>query len=287
MAQTAPQWNGFAGSGLTNGSFHEMHNSYLKFMYATIQDKDKDPLKAREMIYEYAGKIQRLQDFINQQQAFTQTAAIAKADQIRDVCWQAFEHAIDYLDKLPIDHPLYENVHAIALAKAPYKGLNTHEMTKQTSEMDGLYNALTRNYQMDVKVKALGLDKILKAAYDANTTIREQFKSREEERGQRQATKAGDTTDSLRASILESYNAILRRVNAVAELMDTSSEDYGTVEYFIQNVNGVAEHYRRVMAQKGRKSGDTTPTDVNTDTADGTTNDSGASSVTPNVDDGE
>lgn len=267
MAQTAPQWNGFAGSGLTNGSFHEMHNSYLKFMYETIQN-DKDPLKAREMIYEYAGKIQRLQTFINQQAAFTQTATIEKADKIRDVCWQAFEHAVDYLDKLPIDHPLYEAAHAVALAKAPYKNLNTHEMTKQTSEMDGVYRVFSTNYQNELKIKSLGLDKILEAAYNANTTIREEFKKREQERGQRQATKGGDTTESLRASITESYNAILRRVNAVAELTDMSSEDYGTVADFIQNVNGVAEHYRRVMAQKGRKSGDTTPADVTPDTAD-------------------
>lgn len=260
MTPTAPKWNGFAGSGLTNGSFHEMHNSYLSFMRATIQEKDKDPLKAREMIRDYGAKIQRLQDFINQQQAFTQTAAIAKADQIRDVCFQAFEHAIDYLDRLPIDHPLYEAAHAIALTKAPYKNLNTHEMTKQTSEMEGLYIALTRNSQMDDKMKSLGLDKILQAAYNANTTIREEFKSREQERGQRQSTKGDDTTPSLRASIIESYNAILRRVNAVAELMDEEGGEYYAVEIFIQNVNGVAEHYRRVMAQKGRKSSNPEPT---------------------------
>lgn len=160
-------------------------------------------------------------------------------------------------------------------------------MTKQTSEMDGVYRVFSTNYQNELKIKALGLDKILEAAYNANTTIREEFKKREQERGQRQATKGDDTTESLRASIIESYNAILRRVNAVAELMDMSSEDYGTVEYFIQNVNGVAEHYRRVMAQKGRKSGDTTPTDVTPEPADDTNPDSETPSEQEKVQEGE
>lgn len=286
MAQTTPQWNGFAGSGLTNGSFHEMHNSYAKFMADTLQD-NKDPLKAKNLITEYQSKINRLQEFINQQAAFTQTATIEKADKIRDVCWQAFEHAVDYLDRLPIDHPLYEAAHAVALAKAPYKNLNTHEMTKQTSEMDGVYRVFSENVQNEMRLKALGLDKILEAAYNANTTIRVEFKSREVERGQRQATKGGDTTDSLRASITDSYNAILRRVNAVAELMENTDPDYGPVEYFINNVNGVAEHYRRVMAQKGRKSGETTPTEVTPEPADETIPDSETPTEQETVQEGE
>lgn len=267
MAKTAPQWNGFAGSGLTNGSFHEMHNSYLKFMKDTLKD-EKDPLKAKEMIPDYEARIQRLREFINMQAAFIQTSTIDRADKIRDVCWQAFEHASDYLDRLPIDHPLYEAAHTVALAKAPYKGLNTHEMTKQTSEMDGVYRVFFTNYQNELKLKELGLDKILQAAYNANTTIREEFKKREQERGQRQATKGNDTTDSIRAEITELYSAILRRVNAVAELKDSSDDDYYTVQSFITNVNGVAEHYRRVMAQRGRKSSDQPTPDTPADATD-------------------
>jgi len=253
MAQTAPLWDGFTGRGMTNGSFCEMHSSYRKLMAQTLQN-DQDPMKIRTLYEQYYSKIIRLSEFINQPMAYEQTATIAKLDTIRDLCYQAFDHAVNYLAKLPIDHPLYEAAHAIELAKAPYNGLNKHELTKQTSEMDGLYRAIVTNYQMELKLKALGLEKIIAAAKNANDAIRTEFEQREAERGNRIAEKGDDTTDTLRADITEIFNQLVRRVNSVAEL-EFEAGQLGIVETYITTANGIAEHYRRVLAQMGKKGG--------------------------------
>lgn len=253
MDNSAPIWDGFNGRGLTNGSFCEMHNSYRKLIAGTLQD-NQDPMKVRALFNTYLSSIMRLSDFINQPMGYEQTATIAKLDNIRDLCYRAFDSSVDYLAKLPIDHPLYEAAHAVALAKSPYNGLNEHEYTKQTSEMDGLYRALMTNYQMELKINALGLNIIIEAAKAANDAIRLEFEKREAERGNRIAQKGDDSTESLKAEIADTFQLIVRRVNAVAEL-ETESPDYGIVESFIQNANGIADHYRRILAQKNRKPG--------------------------------
>ena len=75
------------------------------------------------------------------------------------------------------------------------------------------------------------------------------YKNREEERGYRLDEKGTATAPEIRQNLKTTLAAIVRRVNAVAEMTDDTDENAQAISDFIIKFNGITEQYRLIIAQ--------------------------------------
>ena len=108
-------------------------------------------------------------------------------------------------------------------------------------------------------LKALGLETLFNRLIVVNNELRALYKERASITGDILDTKDGRSTAELRAALKTILEKVARRLDAKAELTD-DAEELKVIEKLINDVNGLAEHYRKIQAMQGRKVGeDETP----------------------------
>ena len=241
-----PEWT---GSTLTIGAFSE----YVGRVVAKIQLYGYSALALDQIGRNLEVANNRLAEFINRQRAYDETPAIAKADANRDALWKALYHAWSYVMQLDSSHPLYASALKLRSEMTPYKGVDRHEISKETSELKGLQRDLAKS-ENAAALTALGLNTIATALFAANGAVEEALSARETERGARIGEKGGETTASLRKEVATLLVESYRQVNAVARINPSE-----TVESAIRDFNGIIAHYRDVAAQPAKRSGKDEP----------------------------
>ena len=242
-----PEWT---GSTLTVGAFSEyagrVVDAFVLQGYANLALAEIGP--------ELEAAAARLAEFINSQRAYDETPAVAKADANRDALWKAFYHAWHYVMELDPAHPLYAAALTLRSEMTPYKGVDRHEISKETSELKGLQRDLAKPENVTA-LRTLGLNTIAEALFTANNAVESAVANRDTERGGRIAEKGGDTTDSLRKAVSTLLIDAYRQVNAAARI--TPGEN---TENAIRDVNGIIAHYKDVAAQPAKRKGGDEPT---------------------------
>ena len=250
MAQTTrleiPEWT---GSTLTVGAFTQ----YAERVLAAFQLHGFGPLALDEIGPELEAAVQRLSEFINSQRSYDETPAIAKADANRDALWKAFYHAWHYLMQLDPAHPLYVEAVKLRSEMTSYKGVERHEISKETSELQGLFRDL-ENQRNAQAIQQLGFARVVSAMREANDQVRQIIENREVERGNRIADKGGDTTASLRKGVANLLVEAYRQVNAAARINNSD-----VTRNAINDVNGIIAHYKDVAAQPAKRPGKDEP----------------------------
>ena len=134
------------------------------------------------------------------------------------------------------------------------KSVWSHEMRKETAELQGLQGALATEANR-AALAALGLDKIAAALFAANDAARAAMEARSDERSERAEEKASGTTPELRKAVAALLVQAARRVNAVNEVAPTEATAAA-----ISKVAALVEEYKLVASQfKGKKKTDPEP----------------------------
>ena len=239
-----PEWT---GSTLTVAAFDNFAGSVL----AAFVKQGFDKLYLQTIGPELQAAIERLSEFINRQRAYDETPEVAKADANRDALWKAFYHAWSYIMQLDPSHPLYEPALKLRSEMTPYKGVWTHELSKETTELKGLQRDLSSS-DNTFAIQVLGLSTIVNSLFEANDAVAAIISARDVERGSRAAEKGDDTTPSLRKAVVSKLIEAYRQVNAASRIAPLTEIDTA-----IQEVCGIIEHYKLVASEaKHRKGGD-------------------------------
>ena len=238
-----PEWT---GSTLTVGAFDNFAGSVL----AAFVKQGFDKLYLQTIGPELQAAITRLSEFINRQRAYDETPEVAKADANRDALWKAFWNAWNYLMQLDPSHPLYEPALKLRSEMTPYKGVWTHELSKETTELKGLQRDLS-SADNTFAIQTLGLATIVNSLFAANDAVAAIISARDTERGSRAAEKGGDTTPSLRKAVVSKLIEAYRQVNAAARIAPLTEIDTA-----IQEVCGIIEHYKLVASEAKHRKGD-------------------------------
>lgn len=204
--------------------------------------------------------VQRLQDFINQQRSYAQTPEITRQDQKRDALWKALWYAWYYIDQLDPTDPLAQYSAKLRPVMTAYKGMWKHEMMKETEEIKGLQHDLSP-IAMEHALSELGLLTIAQGIFQANAALKARVREREHARGARIAENGGETGESIRKLTAPIILELFKHTNALQRIMPSDA-----IAQFIQNINGVINHYKQVAASGGSRSGDEPePTPVDPD----------------------
>ena len=241
-----PEWT---GSTLTVAAF----DNFASRVLAAFVKQDFNMLHLQSIGPELQAAITRLSEFINRQRAYDETPEVAKADANRDALWKAFYHAWSYLMELDPSHPLYDSALKLRSEMTPYKGVDRHEISKETTELNGLLRDLD-NDDNGRALQTLGLTNIVSALSVANQAVAAVINARDVERGSRAAEKGGDTTPSLRKAVVVKLIEAYRQVNAAVRIVPMPE-----IEQAIQEVCGIIEHYKAVAAQPAHRPGKEDP----------------------------
>lgn len=233
----------FVGSALTHASFLQMNDELYKLILKTTPAA----LKLETLAPPYADAIGRLSGLINRQSGYAETADVSRTDTNRDALWRSLYYSVYYLHQLDPSHTLYKHVHRLLPLFSTYKGMQEHELTKETSEIDGFLTAIDTDANA-AAIEALGLEAIIGALATENDKLKTSATTRTASAATRAAGTGTESTDRVRAEVAEAYRNIVARVNAVQELEGTEA-----VAQFIVQANAVADHYNTVAANQGKK----------------------------------
>ena len=234
--------NEFIGSRLTHGSFLQMSQE----IYTEILNTTPEALKLEVQAPLYADAITRLSNLVQRQTGYAETVDVTRADANRDALWMSIYYAVDYLRHLDPTSSLYPHVQRLLPAISPYKGMARHELTKETSEIEGFLAVASQTDNL-AALKALGLEKLLAALTTENDKLKTSATTRTGSAATRAIGTGDETTDQVRRQTVDLYRQIAARVNAVQQLESTPA-----VVAFISKVNAIADHYTTVMANQGK-----------------------------------
>ena len=242
-----PEW---VGSTLTNGAFLD----YAERSLAAYVAEGLDALSLTDIGMKLTEAVDSFKLAVNRQSAYDETSAVTRADTDRDAFAKALYHAWEFLGGLSPNHPFAAHVETLRSEMNAYKGVWSHEMRKETTELMGLQVALATDANR-AALAALGLDKIAAALFAANDAARAAMESRSDERSSRAEEKAAGTTPELRKAVAALLVAAARRVNAVNEIAPSEATAAA-----ISKVAALVEEYKLVAAEfKGKKKADPEP----------------------------
>ena len=238
------QLNVLSGNRLTNGSVLEMHVRYLE----CILDTDASVLKIESLVPAYKAAVLEMRKIVKARKIFDETSKIQELDFTRDLYWKVLFYALAQLSKLPATDTLCEDAQKAYNALKQYEGLQDLDQTNETRNLEEAINDATQEKVLK-SLQNLGLETFLNRLILVNHDYRLLYKSREEERGYRLDEKGTATAPETRQNLKTTLAAIVRRVNAVAEMTDDTDENAQAISDFIIKFNGITEQYRLIIAQ--------------------------------------
>ena len=245
---TIPEW---VGSTLTNGAFLD----YAERSLSAYVAEGLDAISLAAIGMKLTESVDALKQAVNRQSAYDETMAVARADGDRDALATSLYHAWYHLCQLSPTHPFSAHVETLRSEMNAYKGVWSHEMRKETTELQGFQAALSTEAN-NAALAALGLDRIAAALFEANNAARAAMESRSDERSSRAEEKASGTTPELRKAVATLLVQAARRVNAVYEI----NPENAAAAAAITKVAALVEEYKLVASQsKGKKKEDPEP----------------------------
>lgn len=217
------------------------HYEYHIGTYTLISKATPAALMIEDLAPKYKTEIDTLFEVINRQQGSVLTKQLEEIDHERDLLLGEINTIVNHavISPMPDRKAAGEQLKRVL---APYKGISSNEMNKETAQLTGLLRDLGQDENVDA-IDALTLGPMISALKKANNLFRITIEERSELYGTRAAS-VDVNTDQQRKAVDELYRAITEKVNAVAILQPTD-----VVNTFIDQVNGRIIEYKKVLSQ--------------------------------------
>ena len=247
-----PEWS---GGKLENGEFLNYSKEVSRIAHGF--DAAKVPLGDRLATLDAANV--KLTDFINESRKYGETAEIAKLDSRRDIIFRAIWKFVETLSELDGAGEFDFSARRVQAALAPYKGLNSHPLTKETEEIKGLmYDLLEKEGSISGEVGFIGLTAALSELAAANDALSEKYNARTDAGIGRDAEKGGETTASLRKSVAEMVTDILATVNALDRVMPSDATAAA-----VTSLSALVSQFKTIASQGGKRHEEPEPVPPN------------------------
>lgn len=181
---------------------------------------------------------------VNRPTAYVETQQMAEADHTRDLAVSLIFNLTDAFSASPLaSHS--KAATTIAIAMRPYRSIQSHEMNRQTTEVDGMLKALAET-AVAAALTTLKIESTVQILSDANAGFKAATAARDAEALRRQPVKEADTR-ILRADTDEQYHRVIETVSAYA-VIDLTDE----ISTFIDRMNVLIDKYKLVIANQGK-----------------------------------
>ena len=246
-----PEWS---GGKLENGEFLNYSKEVSRIAHGF--DAAKVPLGNRLATLDAANV--KLTDFINESRKYGETAEIAKLDARRDIIFRAVWKFVETLSELDGAGEFDFSARRVQAALAPYKGLNSHPLTKETEEIKGLmYDLLEKEGSISGEVGFIGLGAALSELAAANDALSEKYNARTDAGIGREAEKGGETTASLRKSVAGMVVDVFATVNALDRVMPSDATAAA-----VTSLSALVSQFKTIASQGGKRHEEPEPEPV-------------------------
>lgn len=246
------QLDKFAGTALTLASHAQYHDS----VYKAILQATAAALHIEALATQYAGAVAAELSVVNRQTGSAITTDIADDDLRRDHAHSLLNAVVTaYNDLAPAGSAQQKSAHTLYMALRPYSGINSHEYSRETTEVDGLTDLLSTDDMMK-HITLLGLEWALEELADANEAVKRALSSRDSEAATRAPIKEIDSKQARRDTD-NLYSQITQLVNAFAIAMPDAK-----IDAFIDQANALAQRYRTVAANQAKHKATPEPTET-------------------------
>lgn len=244
------QLDRFAGTALTLASHAQYHNS----VYVAILKTTAAALHIEDLTTQYANAVAAELSVVNRQTGSAITTDIAADDLRRDHAHSLLNNVVTaYNDLAAAGSEQQKAGHTLYMALRPYSGINAHEYSRETTEVDGLL-ALFEDDEMMKHATLLGLEWALGELGSANEAVKKALASRDSEAATRAPIKEIDSRQA-RHDVDAIYTKIAQTVSAFAiAIPDAKIDD------FIDQANAIAQRYRTVAANQAKHKAKPEPT---------------------------
>lgn len=234
----ATQIRSFGMSQMTIGSCSDFHSKVLDFITAATPAA----LHIEKKTDAYTAAVETLASIVNRQRAFVATADMKGTDKTRDNAAGVISNVINAYLTSPVAEKSTA-AHLFAPQLSPYKGIRSHEYTKQTAEVKGMLAMLDQT-ENKAAITVLGLTAEVEALRTANAAFEAAFLNKTAEMSDRM-----DQSDVKSAAMVAEtgalYADIIQTVNAYAIVQPSD-----VITTFITNVNGLVGTYSHISGSK-------------------------------------
>lgn len=227
---------------LTLASHAQCHQEVVALIEAVTPEK----LHLEALAPQYAAAVTAEQQVVNRPTAYAETAAMQQADHVRDLTISLLFNLVDAYALSPKDAQ-QKSAHTLVTLLLPYRGIQAHEMHRQTTETSGLITALGEAAPV-AALTALGLTALPEALDDANSDFLTAEAQRDKEALRRQPVSQADSKQ-LRLQADALYHQIVDTVNAYTLIQPTAE-----ITDFVARMNVIVDKYRNVVANQAKKS---------------------------------
>jgi len=187
-------------------------------------------------------------DVVNRPTAYAETEKMRQADHNRDMVVSLIFNLVDaYCTSTRFIKA--KSAKSVQAALSPYRGIQSHEMNRQTTEVEGMIKTLC-DTSVQPSMEALGITDTIEELIDANNEFKSNAAQRDAEALRRQPVKEADTKE-LRSATDELYRKIVEQTNAYAIIQSTAD-----IVSFIDRMNVLVAKYKTVIANQGKKKGE-------------------------------
>lgn len=194
---------------------------------------------------QYNAAVNAENNVVNRPTMYAETQRMHEADHERDLSIALVRNLVNAYAASPIKSHSATAAILVAII-APYRGMQVHEMNRQTTEVDSMCDAL-RKPAATAALAALHIEETVAQLDLANSNFKAATAARDAESLRRQHIKDADTR-TLRAVTNTLYRQMVEQVNAYA-IVQPSDE----IVSFIDRMNVLVARYKVVIANQGKK----------------------------------
>ncbi len=239
------QIQSFGMTKMTVGSSCDFHMKVVLY----IDKSGSDLLHIKTQTPVYKEKVKLLQSIVNRQHGFVATADLKRTDQKRDNAAGTICAVITAYKTSPVAEK-QKAAELLDPQLSPYRGIRSHEYTKQTSEVKGMLTMLDMEIN-EAAIATLGLEEEVEALREANDAFDKAILAKGTEMNAK-SIQSDISTKDLLGEINALYREIVKVVNAYA-IADTNAG----IRKFIANVNGLVGIYANIAGSA--RSGGSAP----------------------------
>ena len=215
--------------------------------HAQVQEKiasyDLALLHIEELAPAYAAAVEAEVKAVNRPTSFVETAQMVDVDHKRDQAISMVFNMIFLYTKSTIATEV-EGAHRLEIIVAPYKGIQSSEYYKETTEIEGLLSALATALPADITL--FNLSSVIAQVKTHNDAFKLLMTDRSGDVVSRTPIRLTDSQD-LRRSSDALYHEFTERVNAFAIAIPSPDLEAFTVE-----INAIILQLQHVIASQGR-----------------------------------
>lgn len=220
------------------------HAQFHQEISLLVQSITPEKLHLEALAAPYEAAIATEMEVVNRPTAYAETGEMQAADHERDLTLSLCFNLVDAYAASP-DGDEQSAAHTLATLLLPYRSIQSHEMHRETTEVDGLIAALDAPAAIDA-LKALHIEDMAERLDTVNSRFRALEARRDAEALRRQPVSEAHSK-LLRQQTDELYHRIADTTNAYCMIQPTDD-----LANFAARANVIVAKYKNVIANQGK-----------------------------------